>query len=346
MIKIGNEIIGEKTYVVLEAGVNHNGSFDRAIELIDKAAEAGADAIKFQTYRADTLVTRDALKFWDWEGDDDKTTQYEAYSKLDGFSWDNYPLLIKHCEEKGIEFLSTPFDFESADFLNKIGMKAFKIASSDITYLPFLQHIAKFGKPIILSTGASTIGEIQEAIDIIKGEGNNQIVVLQCTLKYPTATKDANLGVIPTLSKVFPEAIVGFSDHTRGINAPIVATTLGAKLIEKHYTVNKTLLESADHWLSVDPVEAKQMIEGIRDAEDMIGSSEKKVFECEAQTRKYDKRSIIANIDIKKGTEITREMLICKRPGIGIAPKFISIIVGRTAQEDISEDTIMLWNQI
>lgn len=338
--------IDNKTFVVLEAGVNHNGSFDRAIELIDKATEAGADAIKFQTYKADTLVTKTAPKFWDWEGDADKTTQYEAYSKLDKFSWDNYPKLIKHCEKRGIEFMSTPFDFESADYLNEIGMKIFKVASSDITYLPFLEHIAKFGKPIFLSTGASTMGDIERAVEVIEGQGNSQITLLQCTLCYPTAIKDANLRIIPTLNKMFPELNIGLSDHTRGINAPIVATTLGARVIEKHYTVDKTLLESADHWFSVNPEEAKQMIEGIRQVEQMLGSSKKKIFDCEKDTYKYDKRSIIAKTNILRGTKITRNMLICKRPGTGIKPEFLKVIVGRIAQRDISEDTIIKWEQI
>lgn len=225
-------------------------------------------------------------------------------------------------------------------------MRAFKIASSDITYLPFLKHIAKFQKPMILSTGASTIGEIQEATDTILAEGNNQIIVLQCTLKYPTEVYDANLNIIPTLQKVFPELTIGLSDHTRGIIAPIVASIMGARLIEKHYTVDKTLLKSADHWLSVDPIEARQMIKGIKEARVMLGSAEKKVFECEEETRMYDKRSIVSKCDIKKGQKIERDMLICKRPGIGIQPKFIDIIVGRTAQEDIKEDKVIKWEQI
>jgi len=346
MLKIGKHTIGKRVFVVAEAGVNHNGSVDRAKELIIKAAQSGADAIKFQTYTADKLVTKTAPKFWNWEGDKDKKTQHDAYADLDGFPMGAYSALMEVCEHAGIEFLSTPFDFESADYLNKIGMPAFKVASSDITYLPYLSYIAKFQKPIILSTGASTIGEIQEAVETIKKEGNDQIILLQCTLCYPTATKDANLRIIPTLAKIFPELIIGLSDHTRGITAPIVATTLGAKVIEKHYTVDKTLLKSADHWLSVDPPELKQMVKGIMEAERMMGSSEKRVFKCEDETRKYDKRSIVSATDIEKGTKITRNMLICKRPGTGIEPKFLNIIVGRTAQEDIPEDTIIKWNQI
>ena len=348
MLKIGNKYIGKgcPTYISAEAGVNHNGSFKRAIELIDKASEAGADAIKFQTYKAETLVTKEAPKFWNWAGDIQKTTQFDAYSDLDGFDWENYPKLIKHCQKRNIEFLSTPFDYASADYLNEIGMKAFKIASSDITYLPFLKHIARFQKPIILSTGASTIGEIQEAVDTIKAEGNNQIIVLHCTLKYPTPSECANLNIISTLQKVFPELIVGLSDHTRGITAPIVASTLGARLIEKHYTVDKTLLKSADHWLSVDPVELKALVDGVKEARRMLGSAEKKVFDCEEETRKYDKRSIVSKCDIKQGEKITRDMLICKRPGTGIPPKFMDIVVGRTAQEDIKEDKVIKWEQI
>jgi sialic acid synthase SpsE len=346
MLKIGKHKIGKKVFVVAEAGVNHNGSVPRAKELINKAADSGADAVKFQTYKAGKLVTKTAPKFWDWEGDKDKKTQYDAYDDLDDFPMGAYPALIEVCNKRGVEFLSTPFDFESADYLNSIGMPAFKIASSDITYIPFLKHIAQFKKPIILSTGASTISDIDEAVRTIKGEGNDQIILLQCTLKYPTPAKDANLRIIPTLQTMFPDLMIGLSDHTMGINAPIVATTLGAKLIEKHYTVDKSLLKSADHWLSVDPPELKAMVKGIRDAEAMLGSNEKKVFDCEDETRVYDKRSIVANTDINKGTKITRSMLMCKRPGMGIAPQFMDIIVGRIARENIKEDEIINWNQI
>jgi len=332
--------------VCLEAGVNHNGDLERAKELIRKASWAGADMIKFQLYKAGTLVTKKAPKFWNWEGDKDKSTQYEAYDALDNLPWEQYPELIKCCEENHIEFLCTPFDFEAVDYLDSIGMKAFKVASSDLTYLPFLKYIARKKKPIYLSTGAATLGEIEEAVETIKSAGNKKIILLHCTLCYPTKPEDANLRIILTLKRLFPDLKIGISDHTLGTTIPIAAIALGAEIIEKHFTIDKTLPESADHWLSIDHNEAKDMIEKIRQVEMAMGSDIKKVFPCEKETRKWDKRSIVANRDIKKGEIFTPENLICKRPGTGIPPKFLPILYGKKARQNFKEDTIMIWKKI
>jgi sialic acid synthase SpsE len=353
-MKIGNKQIGEKPYVIAEFGVNHNGSLERAKEGIIAAAKAGADAIKFQTYTADELVVKGTPKFWDWDGDKKWETQYDAYNKLGGFSYSYYPELIQCCEENGIEFLSTPFSFEAATILNNLGMKAFKVASSDMSTLPFLEHIAKFGKPILLSTGASTMEEIHEAVDTIEDAGNNQIILLHCTLKYPTDPKDANFYMINTLKKEFPQYHVGLSDHTLGaFSSKAAIAVYNAEVLEKHFTVDKTLPDSADHWLSVDPAELKEICEmnpGItwKDPEviKLGGSSVKQVFECENETRKYDKRSIVSALDIKKGDVITPEMLTYKRPGTGIWPKFHKIVVGKKALIDIPNDSILTWELI
>ncbi len=348
-VKIGERVVGtgEPTYVIAEAGVNHNGSLVRAIDLIRKAAESGADAIKFQTYKAEKLVTKQAPRFWDWEGEENKDgTQYDSYSKLDKFPLEHYPELIKTCKESNIEFLSTPFDEESAEALVRFGMKAIKVSSSDVTNIPFLRTLAKHNLPILLSVGASTVGEIDEAVEAIEREGNKNIVIMQCTLVYPTPFEHANLRVIPTLATIFPEYPVGLSDHTLGTSIPPAAVALGACVVEKHYTVDKSLMESADHWLSVDPVELKQMVESIRNVEKALGSSKKYVLPAEKETYMYDKRSLVSARAIPEGTQITLDMLTHKRPGTGIRPKYRDIVVGRYARRDIPEDMTITWDMV
>lgn len=359
-IQVGNRFIGdgEPVYCIAEFGVNHNHSLERAKEGIIAAAKAGADAIKFQTYTADELVVKGTPKFWKSEGGDVEGSQYDAYAKLGGEPLDWYPELIKTCEENNIEFLSTPFSFEKADYLNSIGMKAFKVASSDMSTLPYLSHIAKFGKPILLSTGAATMEEIHEAVDTILDAGNDQIILLQCTLCYPTKPEDANFAVIETLKKEFPDFPVGVSDHTLGMFPSFVAIDMGAQVIEKHFTTDKTLPDSADHWLSVDPEELQQITsyakaeqkwltdKGNEYHKEVAGSSEKKVLPCETETRKYDKRSIVSKCDITKGTILTEDMLTYKRPGTGIWPKFLKLVVGQKASDYIPADTTITWNMI
>jgi N,N'-diacetyllegionaminate synthase len=345
-IKIGNKTIGDGVYIIAEAGVNHLNNLERAKELIIKAAQAGADAIKFQTYTADELVVKGTPKFWKSEGSDVEGTQYDAYNKLGNFPKEYYPEIFKTCQENNIEFLSTPFSFEAADFLHQLGMKAFKVASSDMSHLPYLKHIAKFQKPILLSTGASTLGEIEEAVSAIKSEGNDKIIILHCTLCYPTKNEDANLAVISTLKTVFPQYPIGISDHTLGVFPSVIAAASGACVIEKHYTTDKTLPDSADHWLSVDPVELKAIVEQTRQLEALRGSGEKRILDCEKETRKLDKRSIVTKQTIPRGTIITREMLTFKRPGTGIPPKHVDIVVGRQAQMNLKVDTTIKWKHI
>ena len=350
-IKVGKRYIGpnDPTYVIAEAGVNHNNSLKRAKELIVKAAKSGADAIKFQTYKADRLVTKKAPRFWEWDGEPiSDGTQHDSYETMDvsKFPLKHYPELIKTCKKHDIEFLSTPFDEDSADALIKLGMKAIKVSSSDVTNIPFLKHLAKSKVPIFLSAGASTIGEIEEAVAAIESTGNKKIVVMQCTLHYPTKFEDANINVIPTLAKIFPRYTIGLSDHTLGTHVPPAAVALGARVVEKHYTTDKSLPNSPDHHLSVDPEELKEMIDAIRHVEAALGTSEKFVLPCEAKTYKYDKRSLVTNCDIKKGQKITKKMITYKRPGTGIRPKFVDIIVGRVAQKDIPEDTTLTWEMV
>lgn len=329
-----------KPLVIAEAGVNYRGGgsineqLDRAIELIAQAKKAGADAIKFQTYTADELVVKGTPKFWDWEGDKKWETQYDAYKALGGLDYPFYKHLFYYAEKVGIECFSTPFSIEAADKLNDMGMKSFKIASSDMSTIPLIKHIARFQKPILLSTGASTLEEIHEAVKAIEEEDNTKIIILHCTLCYPTKPEDANFNLIKTLKDTFPDYVVGLSDHTLGVDPSILAVSLGAMVIEKHFTTDKTLPDSADHWLSVDPIELSKITEAFKgwpdvefqftyDIEPYMGSKEKKVFDCEKETRIWDKRSIVSKVDIPKDTVITEDMLTFKRPGTGIWPNQI-----------------------
>lgn len=353
MIKIGNKEVGNgKTYIVAEFGVNHNGSLKRAVEGIKEAARAGADAIKFQTYTADELVCKNTPKFWEFEDDDDKD-QHDAYEGLGGEPREWYPKLMKVCEEEGIEFLTTCFSEETADYFNELGMKAFKIASSDMSTLPYLRHIARFQKPIILSTGASTMTEIREAVKTILNEGNDQIIVLHCMLAYPTMYgdrdvhyEDGNFNVINRLIVEFPELEVGISDHTQTAFSSIIAAAMGADLIEKHYTTDKTLGKSADHWFSVDPKELKEIVDGCRNMELLSGSWERPVFECEAESRKYDKRSLVLKRPVTKGSTIEEDNITWKRPGTGIWPNELTKVIGAKAEQNIKENTPITWEMI
>lgn len=344
-MKIGNKTIGEKTYIIAEAGVNHNGSLERALELIQEAARAGADAIKFQTYTADELVVKGTPKFWDAEVDTG-LDQYEAYKALEGFKKEWYPVLMEECEKNKIEFLSTPFSFEAADYLNSLGMKAFKVASSDMSFLPYLEHIAKFMKPILLSTGASTLDEIKEAVLAITSQGNMNIVLLHCVLKYPTPDEESQLKVINTLQKEFPFLQVGLSDHTMGLFSPLVGIGMGSVVVEKHFTLDKSLPNSADHWLSMTPEELQQLVAMARDVEKMLGNGERVVFEVEKETRKYDKRSIVTKIGIAPGTTITEDMITYKRPGTGIWPSELENVLGKKVVEFIPQDTVLQWTHL
>jgi len=265
---------------------------------------------------------------------------------MDKLPLETYPELVKTCEDNDIEFLSTPFDDDSLDFLVKLGMKAVKVSSSDLTDLPFLKHTAKTGLPIFLSTGAASYEEIDEAVRTIENEGNKQIVLMQCTLNYPTDYKDANLRVIPTFAQMYPEYTIGLSDHTLGINVSPAAVALGARLIEKHYTVDKNLPLSPDHHLSLDPAEMTAMTIAIKQVEAALGDSRKYVLDIESETYKYDKRSLVTTKDIPAGTVITAEMITRKRPGTGIRPKFLPDVIGRTTKADIQKDTTLTWDMV
>ena len=348
MFRIGKiEFKKNKTVIIAEAGVNHNGKLKFGKRLIDEAKKAGADIIKFQTYKAKKLTTKNAPRFWNWQGELKKNgTQYDSYSNLDSFTKNEYRQLINYCKKKKIEFLSTPFDEESANMLVEIGMKGFKVASSDITNHPFLEFLAKKKLPILLSTGASSINEIKEAVRIINKSGNKKILVMQCTLCYPTKPQDANLLAINDIKRNFPNYLVGLSDHTLGIEIASASVLYGVSAIEKHFTFNKKLLKSADHWLSIDPGELKKLVENVRIINLSMGNGKKIALKCENQARKFARRSIVANKKITKGEVLTKNKICFKRPGTGISPSLLKKVLGKRAKKEITYDKLITFKDL
>ncbi|WP_144478113.1 N-acetylneuraminate synthase family protein [Cytobacillus oceanisediminis] len=349
IMKINNTLIsrdGSNIYLIAEAGVNHGGDLELAKRMIKDAAEAGADAIKFQTYKAGKLASKNSPAYWD-QTKEKSDSQYQLFKKYDTFWVDEYKILADYCKECGIDFMSTPFDSESAEFLNEL-MPAYKIASADLTNHPFLKQIARYGKPIILSTGASTIGEIDEAVRVIEEEGNKNIALLHCVLSYPTKDEDAHLAMITHLKEVFPKYVIGYSDHTVPDPSMMALNTsafLGARIIEKHFTYDKTL-EGNDHYHAMDAEDIKVFKNNMKIFEAVLGQKEKEPLEAEKQAIKFARRSLVANCDINEGTVITEEMLTWKRPGTGISPKHMEMVVGRKARKNIQEDDILVWEMI
>lgn len=346
-IDFGGRLIGEghPTFVIAEAGVNHNGDLELGRALIREAKNAGADAIKFQSYKAGKISTRTAPRYW-FEPEDPEGSQYDTFEKLDSFGPDEHRELFRYAGEQGILCFSAPFDDEAVEMLEELGAPGFKIASADLTDHPLLRKVASKRKPVILSTGLATIAEIGEAVEVLRSEGNDQVVLLHCTLQYPCDAENANLRMMLHMKAAFPGIPVGLSDHTLGIAVPQAAVALGAVAIEKHYTVDKKLPGSPDHHLSVDPRDLKEMVAAIRTIEKAMGRDEKGPVEAEAAAYKYARRSIVSATAIARGTEITSHMLTFKRPGTGIYPKHVDLVVGRTARVDIPEDTVLEWSMI
>ncbi len=346
--KIGNvKFSGKKTIIIAEAGVNHLGRMDYAEQLIKTAKRAGADIIKFQTYKAEKLTTATAPRFWNWEGERDESgSQYDSYAILDSFGKDEYNHLYDLCQKFDIEFLSTPFDRESAQMLVDIGMKGFKVASCDITNIPFLRFLGEFRLPILLSTGASTIEEVRMAVEVLEAKGCHDIGIMQCTLCYPTDPQNAHLKAIQHITAEFKNHLIGFSDHTLGTLIPSASILYGVSFIEKHYTFDKTLPDSADHWLSLDEKEMAKMIQDIRILEKAMGTANKTKLACEDKTFKFARRSLVSRIDIQKGHVLSESNLTCKRPGTGLAPIYMDRFIGCNARHDIPKDTLLSLDDI
>ena len=342
-------MVNEEFVLIAEVGVNYYdiatlkgiSNMEAAKLMVKEAKAAGVHAVKFQTYKAETLAAADSPYYWDIR-EEATRSQRELFKKFDSFGYQEYKEIKTYCDEIGIEFLSTAFDYESADYLNEL-MNVYKISSSDLSNLPFIEHQAKKNKPMLLSIGASNEAEIEMAITTIRNVNHQPLALLHCVLEYPTPYEHANLNKIVTLN-----IYIGYSDHTKPeANYDVLKTAynLGAKVIEKHYTLDKTL-KGNDHYHGMDPVDAKNIIEGIQYIDSIRGTYELKCLETESSARKNARRSIVAERDIKKGAVITREDLTFKRPGTGISPQLIDEVIGKTAQCDIKEDTILSKDMI
>tara|TARA_Y100000996_G_scaffold211057_1_gene165725 strand:+ start:813 stop:1871 length:1059 start_codon:yes stop_codon:yes gene_type:complete len=345
-IKIGNRVIGDNSpcFTIAEAGANHEGDIQKAFELIDSAKNAGVDAIKFQTYSAEKLTTKTAPKYWD-DGITNET-QFDVFKKLDSLNKDEWKKIFDYARQKQILCFSTPFDEDAVDLLDSLNVPAFKIASADITHIPLIRKVASKKKPIFISTGMATMEEIGEAISTIEKEGNNKIIIMHCMTSYPTKPEDANLEMIKTLENEFPKYVIGYSDHTLGIDVAAFSRLFGSKCIEKHFTHDKTLIVSRDHRLSLDTEDFKELITKMKLIDSSRGSSVRNDFASEVDSIKYARRSIVSKERIEKGSKITLEMLDVKRPGTGIQPKFLEKIIGKTVLRDIPDDVPITWNDI
>ncbi len=331
-----------KPYIIAEAGVNHEGDIELAKRLIYEAKEGGADAIKFQTYKADKIASKNSPAYWDLTKEHTKS-QFDLFKKYDVFWKKDYEQLKNYCDKVDIEFMSTPFDIESAAFLNDL-MNVFKISSSDITNKPFIEHICKFNKPIILSTGASYIFEIEEAVQWID-KHNIPLAILHCILNYPTDDKNANLGMILDLKRKFPDKIIGYSDHTlpKDMKNLEIAALFGATIIEKHFTFDKSL-PGNDHYHSMDKEDLKIFIKKLNRDFEIIGSFKKIPLSSEEISRRNARRSLVAKRFIPKGKMIEFDDLTWKRPAFGISPKFIDDVIDKKTIRDIKQDEIVYWN--
>ena len=343
-----------KLYLIAEMGVNF---YDTAKQLnispleaaklyIDKAAEAGINCAKFQSYKANTIVSKNSPAYWDTTKEATKT-QYELFQKFDGFGESEYKELCDYTHSKGMDFTSTPFDYASADYLYDM-VDFYKISSSDLSNIPFIKHIAAKGKPMVVSVGAAYLSEVDEAIRAIKEVGNNDISILHCVLSYPTDPKDANLRIIETLKKVFPDVKVGFSDHVAPDPTMMTLATayiLGSEIIEKHFTLDKTLTGN-DHYHSGDPEDFKKARANFDMIDTVLGNPEKTVLDCELVPRREARRSLVLTRSMKAGEKITEKDIMPKRPGTGISPKYTDIVLGRAVKQDLEEDTILTWDMV
>ncbi len=326
-----------KVYFIAEIGVNHEGSINLAKKLIKEAKFAGADAVKFQTYKASKIASKYAKAYWDIKKEPTKN-QFDLFKKYDSFNESDYKLLSKYCKKISIDFMSTPFDLQSAIFLNKY-VSSFKISSSDITNYPLLEKISKFNKPVILSTGASNINEINKAEKIFK---NKKLVLLHCILNYPTDDKNVNLGMMLDLKKKFPKRIIGYSDHSTPKDTKVleVAVLLGAKVIEKHFTLDKKS-KGNDHYHSFDKKDFKILKKKLKRIFTIIGKYKKNYLKSEIVSRKHARRSLYANRELKKGNKIKFTDLISLRPAIGLSPIKYRKLIGKKLTKNISKGEII-----
>jgi N,N'-diacetyllegionaminate synthase len=338
---VAEHIIGSgyPCFIIAEAGVNHNGSLEMARQLVDVAVRAGANAVKFQTFKAERLATPDAPKAeYQVQATDAAESQYEMLRQLE-LSPQAHHELMNYCRKKGILFMSTPFDEENADFLDDLGIAAFKVPSGEITNLPFIAHVARKGKPLIVSTGMAYLSEVEAAVRTIEEVGNRDFILLHCVSNYPADPADANLRAMQTMEMAFG-APVGYSDHTLGIEASLAAVALGACILEKHFTLDRNL-SGPDHRASVEPDELATLVQGIRNVEAALGHGRKEPAASEANTAAVARKSLVAARDIPTGTKLTGELMAIKRPGTGLPPAMRPYLVGRTVRVDVQGGALL-----
>lgn len=344
----------KRPYMIAEMGVNFYDTarvmnltpLEAAKLYIDKAVEAGADCAKFQSYKAETIVSRHSPAYWDISKEPTRT-QYELFRKFDHFNRDEYQELSDYAHSSGIDFTSTPFDYASADFLEPM-VDFYKISSSDLSNIPFIEHIAKKGKKVMLSVGASYMPEVDEAVRVIKQSGCHDIVLLHCVLSYPAEPVNANLKIIGTLKEKYPDVVTGYSDHVAPDDTMMTlacAYLLGAEVIEKHFTLDKNL-EGNDHYHAGDPEDFKKAVKNFAWIHQILGSGEKTVLECEKISRREARRSLVLVRDMKEGERIGQDDIMPKRPGTGISPALMSDVLGRRINRDLEEDTILTWDML
>jgi len=330
-----------KIFIIAEAGVNHNGSLELAKKLVDVAVDAGVDAVKFQTFKAHKLVSKSAQKAaYQKQTTSAEESQYEMIKKLE-LDENAHRELISYCNEKQIMFLSTPFDHDSIELLNSLGMPIFKIPSGEITSLPYLRHVGSFGKEVILSTGMADLGEIEDALDVLiqAGVSKEKITVLHATTEYPCPIDEVNLRAMQTIGAAF-NVKVGYSDHTQGIEVPIAAVAMGARVIEKHFTLDRAM-DGPDHKASLEPSELKAMVQGIRYVCQALGNGIKKPSKSEVNNIAIARKSIVAACQIKIGEPFSEDNITIKRPGNGISPMRWDEVIGQVAQRDYNEDDVI-----
>jgi len=345
-VSIGERVIGpgKPVFIIAEAGVNHNGSLEMAKQLVDAAVEAGADAVKFQTFKAEKVVSLHAPKAaYQKNTTDPAESQLEMVRRLE-LPYEAFRELKAYCDQRGILFMSTPFDEDSVDFLDGIGVPVFKIPSGEVVNHPFLEYVARKGKPLIMSTGMSYLSEVDEAVRVVGGPGNEQLVLLHCVSNYPADPADVNLRAMQTMATAF-QVPVGYSDHTLGIEIPLAAVALGACVIEKHFTLDREL-PGPDHRASLEPAELKAMVDDIRKVEQALGNGRKIPASSEEDTRRVARRSLVLKEDVSEGKLIQAGMLTALRPAGGIPPNLISYVVGRETTHPLKAGAILQWGDL
>lgn len=329
----------EKVYIIAEAGDNHNGDFNTALKLVDVAKRAGADCVKFQTFVTEEIISKYAeMAEYQKKNTGKEESQFEMVKRLE-LSFDEFRKIKEYCDRVGIQFLSTPFDLKSVDFLNELGVPFFKIPSGEITNYPYLIKIAHTGKPVVMSTGMCEPDEILAAINVLEKNGSGEITLLHCNTEYPTPLKDVNLYAMRTMKKMFGKK-VGYSDHTKGIEVPVAAVALGACVIEKHFTLDKNM-PGPDHKASLEPDELGRMVKNIRNIEIALGDGVKRVSESERKNIAIARKSIVARRNIQEGEILTEENLAVKRPGTGINPMQWMEVLGTRAVRDFKKDELI-----